>query len=323
MMPLTGPRSLKRDRVTRLRAGILILLLTAGAASCAPAASDSAPTEEVGLETLVAEAVITQRVEGQQEGESEENFSMTLTAAAEKPAVLAAQTLTPTLTQTPTATNTPLPTVPTMAPFPTATLKPPSAPERNPNDPALRLGNPDWTDTFDDSANWTEFSGKNSQIEIAGGQLRYTIFEASAAPTWTVSWPQMSNFYLEVQAQMPPACNGKDRLGLIFRAPDPSSGYRYEISCDGQYRVLVFDENGASVIVAWASSEALLTGPNQINRLGVWADGKVLSFYINGVAVAGLEHNDYRSGTFGFSVTAEETNNFTAAFDDLQFWSFP
>lgn len=323
MMPPTGPAFLKAVWRARLRAGLLILILTAGAASCAPAASDAAPTQEVGLETLVSEAVLTQRAAGQQEEQAEQDFSATLTAAAEQPLVLAAQTSTPTLTLTPTASSTPPPTLPTIAPFPTATLKPPSAPERNPQDPALRLGNPDWTDSFEDSANWTVFTGANSQIEVSGGQLRYTVFEANAAPTWTVSWPQISNFYLEVQAQMPPVCSGKDRLGLIFRAPDPARGYRYELSCDGQYRLLVFDESGAEVIVAWAGSEHLLSGPNQINRLGVWADGKIISLHINGVAVAGLEHNENRTGTFGFSVTADETSNFTAAFDDLQYWSFP
>ena len=149
------------------------------------------------------------------------------------------------------------------------------------------------------------------------------MFEPSAAPIWTVSWPQVSNFYAEVLVTMPPVCEGKDRLGWIFRSPDPAKGYRLELSCDGQYRMLVFDEGGAEVIVAWSSSEHLLAGPNQINRLGIWAQGKVLQIHVNGVAVAGLEHNDHRTGTFGFSVTAENTPNFTAAFDDLTFWTFP
>ena len=205
---------------------------------------------------------------------------------------------------------------------PTPTLTPPSAPARNPQDPALRLGEPDWTDPFDSSNNWTTFVGRTSQVEISGGKLRYTVFKASVSPTWTTSWPQVSNFYMEVLAQMPTSCSGKDRFGLIFRSPDPSSGYRYEISCDGQYRLLVFGPDGASVVVAWASSEHLLAGPNQINRMGVWANGKIISLYINGESVAGLEHNDYRSGTFGFSITPEETDNFTAVFDDLTFWTF-
>ena len=103
-MPLTGLRSHKSLWLI----GILIILLTAGAAGCAPAVPDASPTSENLLETLVAEAVETQRVEGQQESD---RLNATLTAAAEQPAVLAAQTLTPTITPTPKATNTPLPEV--------------------------------------------------------------------------------------------------------------------------------------------------------------------------------------------------------------------
>jgi hypothetical protein len=312
-MPHIGPVF----RNTIWRFFFLIVLLAAGAAGCAPAVPENAPQDEVALEALVAEAVETQRAENQNDADIRD---ATLTAAAQQPAVLSAQTPTPTITNTPEFSATPLPTFPLID---TPTPTPPSAPARNPLDPVLRLGEPDWTDTFDDSQNWTEFDGQNSQIRIENGQLRYTVYEASASPTWTVSWPQISNFYLEALVQMPPACSGKDRLGLIFRAPDPSQGYRYEISCDGQYRVLVFNDAGADVIVAWAGSEHLLAGPNQINRIGVWADGKTLSFYINGVAVAGLEHNDYRTGTFGFSITSENTQNFTGRFDDLTFWSFP
>ena len=312
----TGPRSHRHIWLI----GILTIVIAAGAAGCAPAVPDASPTSENLLESLVAEAVETQRGEGQQESNI---FNATLTAAAAQPAVLAAQTLTPTITLTPEATNTPLPVLPTFPSQPTYTLTPPAAPPRNSQDPALRLGELDWTDSFDSSTNWTEFIGTNSQIEVRDGHLFYTVFEANATPTWTISWPQISNFYLEVLARTPPACSGKDRLGLIFRAPDPDHGYRLEISCDGQYRMVVFSEDSANVIVAWASSEHLLSGPNQLNRLGIWANGKVLSIYINGVAVAGLEHEEYRTGTFGFSVTAEQTNNFTAAFDDLSFWSFP
>ena len=107
-----------------------------------------------------------------------------------------------------------------------------------------------------------------------------------------------------------------------FRSPDPSQGYRFEISCDGQYSAWVFNGTSSQMIVAWASSDDLLAGPNQINRIGVWAQGKVLSFNINGKTVAGLEHNDYRSGTFGLTVTSEQTQNFTVVFDELSFWSF-
>ena len=143
-----------------------------------------------------------------------------------------------------------------------------------------------------------------------------------SGPIWTLSWPDARSFYLEVLTHTPPTCSGKDRYGLVVRAPDPSHGYRLEISCDGQYRMLEFDENGSQVIVAWATSEYLLAGPNQINRIGVWSEDAVLAIHLNGARVAGFPHETYPRGRFGLTITAEETGNFTVSFDNLAMWSF-
>ncbi|MEJ2513327.1 MAG: hypothetical protein P8Y72_17235 [Anaerolineales bacterium] len=295
-----------------------VLLTSMLAAGCAAEPAQVVPTKEILLESLVAEAVETQRAQTLQVDQR----AATLTVAAGQPAVLQAQTLTPTITPTPEASPTPLTPIPTLPIFDTATPTPPSAPTRQPGDPALRLGDPDWTEPFDSGENWSEFSTSHSQAKILDGKMFYTVFSPGSGPTWTVSWPVLSNFYLEVLAKTPSVCGGKDRFGLVFRSPDPSKGYRFEISCDGQYSAWVFNGTSSQMIVAWASSDDLLAGPNQINRIGVWAQGKVLSFNINGKTVAGLEHNDYRSGTFGLTVTSEQTQNFTVVFDELSFWSF-
>ncbi len=299
-------------------AALALILSVILASGCRPEPTSAAPTKEILLESLVAEAVETQRAETLQVDQR----AATLTVAADQPAILQAQTLTPTITPTPLPTLTPLTPVPTLPPFDTSTPTPPTAPTRQPGDPAARLGDPAWSETFEDGENWSEYSTSHSQIKILDGQLLFTVFSPASGPAWSVSWPNLSNFYLEVQTKTPAVCGGKDRFGLVFRSPDPSQGYRFEISCDGQYSAVVFDQDSSEMIVAWTSSTHLLAGPNQINRIGIWAQGKVLSFHINGAAVAGLEHNDYRSGTFGLTVTSEQTENLTIAFDNLSFWVF-
>jgi hypothetical protein len=257
------------------------------------------------------------------------------TSAAGQPAVLQAQTLTPSLTptpditqtlaaqalitQTPSESGTPLPTLPPLN-LPTPTL--PSEPTRQPGDPALRLGAFSWQDTFDTAENWNEYSLSNSQVEISDGELHFTVFTPGSGPTWTISGLSVSNFYMEVLVRTPQTCSGKDSFGLVFRSADPSQGYRYEFSCDGMYHMMAFDKSGARTVVAWTSSEHLLAGPNQINRMGVWAQGKAVSLHINGVAVAGLSETEYRTGRFGFVVVADETENFTVSFDNITFWTF-
>lgn len=325
----TGRRSPKakhtknQNRGVRLYAPAVWIVFTLTFASmllsgCGTDSPSATPMKEIDLDSLVEEAVETQRAEVAQGDQR----AATLTQAAAQPAILQAQTSTPTTTPTPQFSPTPLPGLPTLPSIDTSTPIPPTEPTRQPGDPALRLGDASWSDHFDSGENWSEFSNSRSEIEIRDGELFFTVVNPSSGPVWSVSWPNLSNFYLEVLVRTPTACSGKDRFGLVFRSPDPSQGYRFEISCDGQYSAVVFDENSSQLIVAWASSTHLQAGPNQINRIGVWTEGKVLSFHINGQAVAGLEHNDYRSGTFGFTVTSENTENLTIAFDDLSFWVF-
>ncbi len=309
-MGLTGNFRKFIGFLSLLSAGLAFLF----AAGCGSGKDANPPDEGVSLETLVAIAVETQRVE------AANSSALAPTVAPGQPMLLMAQTLTPTITPTLAATFTPLPTFPMIATFtPTA----PKEPTRQPGDPALQLGEADWTDTFDSPENWALFNGQRSQIEIVDGALRYTMFEAGAGPTWTVSWPELSNFYLEVTARMPASCSGKDRYGLVFRSPDLDQGYRFELACDGTFHAVVFAPDRADEIVIWTAHEAINSGPNQINRLGVWAEGKVLAFYINGVSVTGLTENTFRSGRFGFMISAEETGDFSAVFDNLQFWKFP
>lgn len=311
MMPHIGPTFRKRIFFPLIAIAGVVL----GLAACAPQAAPATPTSGVLLEALVTEAVQTQRASVA----LEDQRAATMTAAAGQPAVLQVQTSTPTISPTPEFTNTPLPTIP---PVNTPTLVPATLPTRQPGDPALRLGDPDWEDTFADGSNWSEYADTRAQIEVRDGQLYFTAFEIGAGPIWTLSWPDARNFYLEVQTLSPRVCSGKDRYGVVFRAPDPSRGYRVEIACDGQFRMVEFDESGSQVTVAWTNSESMHVGTNQINRVGVWADGTTLAVYINGVAVAGFNHEGYPRGRFGLFVTAEETSDFTVAFDNVMLWSF-
>jgi hypothetical protein len=297
-----------RKTTYRLFAWLAALLFAALLASCSSGENEPAPTQDqVSLDTLVAEAVITARA-------STPSFPTGM------PTGLAARTSTPTITPIPTETL-PVTLTPTGTLFITPT--PPASPPRNPEDPTVRFGDPDWADSFDTTANWNTYESNRARLEISGGQLRYTLFEAGGGPTWSLSWPVVSNFYMEVTALSPQECSGKDSFGLVFRSPDADRGYRFELFCDGGYRLIAFDPSGIATLAGGLSHDAINSGPNQINRLGVWAEGKTLVIHVNGVGLAGLEDNTYRTaGRFGFSINTENTAPLTVIFDDLAYWVF-
>jgi hypothetical protein len=275
----------------------------------------------VGLDTLVAEAVTTSR-------------AATPQFPTGMPTGLPARTSTPTITPTPTATIEGAPpvsdsppeapgTTPEASPTIFITLTPPGMPTRHPDDPSIRFGEPDWVDSFESSDNWGTYQTDRSSLSIRGGQLLYTMLETGIGPTWALSWPEVTNGYLEVLAQTPQQCSGKDAFGLVFRAPDADQGYRFELFCDGGYRLVAFSPNAIQTLAGGLEHTAINAGPNQINRLGVWAENKVIVIYVNGVGLAGLEDSTFRAaGRFGFTITAENTAPFTMVFDELRFWTF-
>jgi hypothetical protein len=298
-----------------------VLLIAVLLAGCAGEPNDTPAGPEIGLDTLVAEAVVSARAATPQ-------FPTGL------PTGLAARTSTPTITPIFTATveggqsqsgssqETPSGGGAEASPTIFITLTPPGMPTRNPNDPSLGYGDPDWTDTFDSDTNWGTYQTDRTQLEIGGGQLRFTIFETGLGPTWALSWPTMTNFYLEATAQTPQQCAGKDAFGLVFRAPDADQGYRLELFCDGGYRLVAFSPTEINVLAGAVSHEAINAGPNQINRLAILAENRTIVVYINGIGVAGFEDTTYRAaGRFGFTVTAAETAPFTVIFDELAIWS--
>jgi hypothetical protein len=231
-------------------------------------------------------------------------------------ASLTPNTATPTIPPTPTET---------LVPTPTFTLAPTLTPTRPPDDPRWRFGDPDWVNPFDTADNWYTYESVRAKAEVVGGEFIYTVYVNDSMAERFVAGPTIGNFYLEVIAQTPAECSGKDRYGVLFRAPNPNEGYLFHLSCDGQYRLVTISPSGLGILSPWTSHSAIIPGPNQINRLGIWARRKVIQIYANGIPLAGLpdESTYIQPGRFGLSVAAENTPNFTVAFDNLTFWSIP
>ena len=268
----------------------LALLLVAGCTADPPP-----PTQiDIGLETLVAGVPLTQN---------------------------AIASLTP---NTPTATIEPTPTetlIPTATFTPTVTL----TPTRPPDDPRWRFGDPDWMDNFDTADNWSPYHSERAKVEIRDGKFFYTMVVNDDRADRTISWPVLGNFYLEITAQTPEICSGKDRYGVLFRAPNPDEGYLFNFSCDGEYRLVTISLDGIHILAPWTSHWAIVPGPNQVNRFGIWANRKVIQIFANGIPLTGIpdETTYLEPGRFGLSIASENTPNFTVVFDDLNFWSIP
>lgn len=231
------------------------------------------------------------------------------------------------------ATKTPVPTLVeptrmpeianTLTPSPSPTLTQTLIPTLSPEDPKANLGKAAWQASFKDDRNWYTFETDQTSIQVENKTLVLKSKKTNSYENWSMSWPVLSDFYLEITANTGDACQGKDRYGLIIRAPDPDHGYLFGVSCDGFYRVRTWDGENFDELIAWQHSGHILTGPNQTNRLGIMAEGAKLTIFVNGHLLAEVQDKTYPKGAFGAFIASENTPDFSVVISEAAYWDIP
>jgi len=252
------------------------------------------------------------------------------------PTVKPTDVLAPVSTATGEPTAAPTEEQPTQAPTkastatqnPTTTTAPANTPTPLPNDPAARLGNPDWVDDMNNDDNWPVGPDKFTAIEFKDGSMHLT--GLTTTDGWRLTWPKLDDFYLEMTFQVGD-CKASDRYGMILRVPDgtnPDRGYLFGFSCDGQYSLRRWNASiGAKGemfnLVSWTTSPAIRAGANQTNKMGIMAIGDRLLMYANGQLLGEVKDGIFDEGFFGVFVGARETEGFTIRVDQVRYWENP
>ncbi|MGD9092189.1 MAG: hypothetical protein PVF74_05050 [Anaerolineales bacterium] len=221
-------------------------------------------------------------------------------------------------TQATAPTNTPVPPTEAAVAQTTAT----STPEA---DPRVELGSPTWRAAFgkDTEQTWFQFDDEQAKVEMKPDELVLTAHQANSSDVWSMSYPVLTNFYLEYTVTIGEACSGKDRYGPIVRAPDNNQGYLYQISCDGMFQLRSWDGEEFSELIEWTPSEHIFQGPDPSHRLGFMAEGNLLSVYINGFLLGEIEDDAFDMGTFGISIAAADTPGFMVTMTEAVYWELP
>ncbi|MBM3144487.1 MAG: hypothetical protein FJ010_05850 [Chloroflexi bacterium] len=290
---------------------ILILVLILAACKSESEELTSTATEPAGAVELTqaAQTVIAQLTRSAAAG-----WTPTLSPPPETntptlpPPTPTGPTLTP--SETPLPTTTPLPTIT-------------STPTLVPGDPRGELGAPDWQADFSLESDWYTFDGENASILMWGGNLVLTAKSTDIFEIWSLSYPFLADFYLEYTILTGQECQGRDRYGMVARAPDPDEGYLFGVSCDGAFRLLYWDGEEFTTLRDWTESKFINTGPGVFNRLGIEAVGEKLSLYVNGGLVAEVEDDRLAEGKFGAFIKGENTAGFRVTISDVLYWELP
>jgi hypothetical protein len=222
----------------------------------------------------------------------------------------------------PDPTDTPLP--PSATPTPTIVWFPPTAtstPFPTPGvTPTLDLrpqfGELLFTDTFTRTADWR--LGRTSQTSIALGESELTL--AISGPglyLYTLrERTDLTDFYLEVTAS-PSLCKGADEYGLLLRFASASEFYRFSLTCNAMVRLDKYFNGRASSPQAPILSGAVPPGAPSSARLGVWARGKEMRFYINNEYQFTVRDPSITHGTIGLFARSAGDTPVTITFSDL------
>jgi len=135
------------------------------------------------------------------------------------------------------------------------------------------------------------------------------------------SYPALGDAFIEGTFITGSPCSGLDRYGMIVRAPDSDRGVVVEFSCDGRYRVYIWDGAQYTGLQNWVYSALIDAGPNKTNRMGVWLQGSTLKVYANRMLLTTVSQHTYMSGRFGLVIASESTPDFTVSVDEVDYWT--
>lgn len=309
--------------------------------STPPAGESVKPTlSDVEMQTQIA-LMLTTMPTATPEQVTQPTATLPPVVTASEPQPTPVSTETP-LPQAPTAT--PLPPTPTEVPTqaaPTATATPAGptpttgpTPTVSPDDPRNRLGNPSDIDPMNDETAWNWPTGYSefTSIEFRNGQMLFKGLQTKLG--WRLANPRgeaFSNLYLEMLVKTE-SCTGNNQFGMIVRVPvlkDANQGYLFGVRCDGKYSLRKWDgtlgEKGTLTrLKDWTSSNAINTGANATNRLGLMMLGNRLIMYVNGTLLGEVSDDTFPNGYFGVYAASDSSSEpFTIAVEEMSYWLNP
>ena len=224
-----------------------------------------------------------------------------------------------------TALPTTAPTAAPTEPAATATSPPPPTPTLDASDPKAGLGDPAFYDTFTNGDSWPLYTDKHVSFEVKDSNLVKTAFNPDRYNGWILTWPVISDFYLEMTTKTQ-QCSGQDQYGTMIRAVKTDQGYigyLYGISCDGHYSLRRWNGQKYVQLIDWTPSEHINAGSNQTNRIGLMANGSQFSMYANGKLIGEFQDDTHGEGRFGVFIGSVNTPDVKFLVDEIAYWDLP
>jgi hypothetical protein len=216
---------------------------------------------------------------------------------------------------TPTATATVVwfPPTATFTPFPTSAPVQPT-PEMRPAIGSLVLA-----EDFNSAQDWGLAEVEGGSVRLGKNELTIAISKQRTYLSSLRITPLLADFYVEMTASAN-FCRGLDEYGLILRAASAQDFYRFGVTCDGQVRLdRIYRGQGSSPYPLQLSGAVPIGAPTMI-RLGVWASGAEMRFFIDDEHQFTVLEGTIPSGVLGVFARSASDEPLTVNFSALSIW---
>ena len=218
---------------------------------------------------------------------------------------------------TPVPSETPTPTATVIWFPPTATPTAFPTPEVTPTvNYKTDLGEVLIQDDFTNGKGWQLGRTGAGSVALGKNELTIALSEPHAYLSSLLEQPIPGDSYAEITAS-PTLCRGADEYGLLVRAASSSEFYRFALTCDGQVRLDRVVGEAASSPQPPVFSEAVPAGAPSTSRLGVWARGKEMRYFVNDMYQFSVNDPLLLSGNLGVFARSGGELAVTVSFSDL------
>jgi hypothetical protein len=199
---------------------------------------------------------------------------------------------------------------PTNTPLPTAGITP--SPDLRPQYGALIF-----EEVFNDPSLWTLSMGQSGSIALGKDELTIALSQPGAYLYTARKQPPLGDFYAEITAS-PTLCRGEDEYGLLIHFTSAADFFRFSLTCNGQVRVDRVLRGVASSPMPLTFSSAVPQGAPSSSRLGVWAIGREMQFFINDQYQFTVRDASIPKGNLGVFARSNGENAVTVNYSNLK-----
>ncbi|RIK35880.1 MAG: hypothetical protein DCC57_22935 [Chloroflexi bacterium] len=153
----------------------------------------------------------------------------------------------------------------------------------------------------EDLERWTTGNTARSSVAIQEGVLRIRLKRGGASAA-AFTGLALDNFLLELTATH--HAGSADYIAtVLFRIQDPATLYAFQLRGTGEVAISRVLAGQPAYLAPPATWDAIQTGAGASNRLGILADGAMLTFLVNDTVVYTLTDDAIQRGTLGLGLS--------------------